>query len=829
MRLHKNYFRRLIVPLHTFVILAVIKQCLSVTRLVPLEKANFVGPHEKYHARADYMAWLELSRSYPETLSLDHYISILNQEKCLVVLDNFANINLPQTSRPVIIRHPKLFVIEKEISTERYYLYHVIWSSTLSQFYNQTIKSNFQLKCSLSKFLTGTAKSQLIWRIKDTCLRLNFDSFLAHVKPWTCQLQFIVLPPSFLSPLVMEGNRYPKIFAYGHAEDYHLSSVSTTHVIFLFSPYEPIRPRLATKMFKLLQETVRGAGKMNTGAVQNPFFFCLELIEDVSTTPNLKVSWQAGSLNLLSTCLDCSTGGTGAYYYFDLKMVSNLPNNLSEIKSMSYPLHGESIDWSVDTGQVETGFPFKEMIALLMECDENTLLTSFNNRQEKIASFFAGMWRSIMKNYTIFGRAVINCNSKEPATFAKIDTFPVILRQNSFIRDHVYTRYPISDLGKRLRFVSCGRRHLSSLPFLKLVSVFDWPIWVCVIVTTIVVPIPLCTLGHSRNFSITYRSKHFLSVIKVLLEQGNPFCVADKKSNKLKLIMSIFLLMGVVVSNAYKNSNVYTMVIPRFPVSMKTFHDLVTHNFSVYTKVAYIYSLIPLPPAPKDCDRVRIKTDLISWDVCVESEVSQVVTNTKKAIFPKDRYGKVKPSNTMSKDVFKNVKVLSSGVYNRSRFHPSVASIVKRDGIDGRHQIFAEDLTNLFTSLKSCENVAVVLQQHLCQKYARNLRLENNSSNVVSIGQEKYSDVQWMFRLDGRVPPFIIKRYESIGTSGILQWLMELSSGGGVTTDVSSEVLPPEAASLKGNVVIIFAVWVFGKIFAILVFIVEASVTNKFL
>lgn len=42
--------------------------------------------------------------------------------------------------------------------------------------------------------------------------------------------------------------------------------------------------------------------------------------------------------------------------------------------------------------------------------------------------------------------------------------------------------------------------------------------------------------------------------------------------------------MGIVLSNAYKNSNVYNMVTPRQPVLYKKFRELLEDKFQVYTR-----------------------------------------------------------------------------------------------------------------------------------------------------------------------------------------------------------------------------------------------------
>lgn len=59
-----------------------------------------------------------------------------------------------------------------------------------------------------------------------------------------------------------------------------------------------------------------------------------------------------------------------------------------------------------------------------------------------------------------------------------------------------------------------------------------------------------------------------LSLLKVILEQRNPFTDSFTTYDRAKLQLGMFLLAGIVVSNAYKNSNVYNMILPRSPFRM---------------------------------------------------------------------------------------------------------------------------------------------------------------------------------------------------------------------------------------------------------------------
>lgn len=49
-------------------------------------------------------------------------------------------------------------------------------------------------------------------------------------------------------------------------------------------------------------------------------------------------------------------------------------------------------------------------------------------------------------------------------------------------------------------------------------------------------------------------------------------------------MVAMFLLAGIILSNAYKNTNVYNMVIPRKTILYKEFAELVYGGFTLYTR-----------------------------------------------------------------------------------------------------------------------------------------------------------------------------------------------------------------------------------------------------
>lgn len=72
--------------------------------------------------------------------------------------------------------------------------------------------------------------------------------------------------------------------------------------------------------------------------------------------------------------------------------------------------------------------------------------------------------------------------------------------------------------------------------------------------------------------------------MKVVLEQGDPFPnKLFKENGATRIVLGLYLLVGIVLSNGYKNENVYNMVSPLKPTKFKKFQEAFASKLKVYT------------------------------------------------------------------------------------------------------------------------------------------------------------------------------------------------------------------------------------------------------
>lgn len=153
------------------------------------------------------------------------------------------------------------------------------------------------------------------------------------------------------------------------------------------------------------------------------------------------------------------------------------------------------------------------------------------------------------------------------------------------VREHFHVSIP-NELFT-LKFVSCGRPSISPLAFKELINVFDVPIWICIVARIMTCHtfktclVDTCT--QETRYDVKFTSKTLFDIFRPLLSQGDAFS-NDTRWNSWKLILILYLLAAIVLTNGYQNTNVYNMVKPRLPVPYERFSQLIEDGFTVYTR-----------------------------------------------------------------------------------------------------------------------------------------------------------------------------------------------------------------------------------------------------
>jgi len=141
-----------------------------------------------------------------------------------------------------------------------------------------------------------------------------------------------------------------------------------------------------------------------------------------------------------------------------------------------------------------------------------------------------------------------------------------------------YAMIKLSDDDSIPTFLACGRSTPQGFAFDELVNVFNIEIWefllifmaLLTIITVVVdvIPVDITRSIQIRNsLSLEKLVSIFIQVTKALLEQGDPFASTIAVKFRLRFSIGTYLLVAIVLSNAYKSNNVYNLVLPRKPVA----------------------------------------------------------------------------------------------------------------------------------------------------------------------------------------------------------------------------------------------------------------------
>ncbi|CAL8131319.1 unnamed protein product [Orchesella dallaii] len=152
----------------------------------------------------------------------------------------------------------------------------------------------------------------------------------------------------------------------------------------------------------------------------------------------------------------------------------------------------------------------------------------------------------------------------------------------------------ISIRHKNLKFIACSIPEENGLFFQELYSVFEYEIWIrlalSVFILAVLTSIIIQYLDKgSQNFRGLLQVLHVtLSVFDystTLLEQGGIISEPVRRKSYLKILIGSYILVCIVLSNAYKNENITRLTAPRSRTEFKNFSKLVQHKFQIFSRV----------------------------------------------------------------------------------------------------------------------------------------------------------------------------------------------------------------------------------------------------
>lgn len=331
-------------------------------------------------------------------------------------------------------------------------------------------------------------------------------------------------------------------------------------------------------------------------------------------------------------------------------------------------------------------------------------------------------------------------------------------------------------------FIACGDTYLKkSGRFDVCLKSFETQVWLAIIITfAIYAPIVWTIYGQdSANVS----SKFFMNVVTVFLaifknltEQSTPFSSNLLASKPLRVLSTHILICIIVLSNAYKNDNMYELMAPKRFRPYETFEQILNASYTVYSLPTY---LRVAPECNRNVSELSHCIDMASktkhsleyrylYFILLEIK-SNLISQTNKL------YKTEKPIDTLpqtyqyahnySKLWIKPVYELAELIRKTYSSFPDKMNSLTALRIDF-DETFAE-ITSL-EELAACNNTAFLIESTKVEKWK--MILSGKGIKKISTGGDVLIEKHIGYSLKGWIPAFILQRISGVKSSGILEW-----------------------------------------------------------
>lgn len=794
--------------------------------------------------------------------NLDQYITQFAELGCFIVINNFEGIDIPNLRRPAVLRFPMLVNVLANIMYDPYFKDQFWLPNYLSPKNKSVPAKNVILQsCKISKYLATFWEDRKPRSWYDYCLRIIQHLFAFASRPWTCEVQFGLFPPLKLFKSATEIQYYPRMFK--HEQSWR----GYDQLLFLSRPTISIliTPKLDDSALGIMQSIIAGTVFRNDyDGLGDSFVSQIIFLHGVVQVGNeigfpIKESCLLTEIRLLRiTYIPIFNPPISGdipvlveyaphqmFVYHNISLAISLSSAASPIESHMWTQSGYLS--CVNDGARETDFLSTDMVHKMYN---KVLLSILRNYTFKISDklfckngvikTFKLMYRSVVVNYLYLH---LHSNSEiffasRPMTLKYVESF------------------------KNLRFLSCSTLQFESLRFKELIRIYDSWIWSCIATAMILVAATISFMGKQGSYVSS-----ILAVFKVVVGQGDPFMARVLNNGSLRYTAATFLLMGIVLSEGYKNTNMYNIISARKVISMENLSQLVTEKYTVYTRsseidfrindirvnpekviidIAYSKHFVQPFDGSELLANLRSEVDVAEDDKLLLNAsglhsllghyVIDLILKNKNwylILVLREFYARVRRSNSSltvetftelfaNKPAVKKAEIMEfQEVYeNWERSVPNHTAIARN-----RSALLVQDVQNweentLSSFLQNCSKAALILPEHECVNYAKRLRVNENQH--FTIGKVFYPAKPMGLYLEGLIPPVIIKRFKGMEVSGIWEW--HLASARKLPDFIKKRPdVKPTKAKMAGNILVIFFVLPVGFFISGAVFGFELS------
>lgn len=674
--------------------------------------------------------------------------------------------------------------------------------------------------CTQSKFLTSRLSDNIV------CIGIDIKLFIIKSKTWNCEVNIDILPPDISLEEATEHLGNPKIWFAKYLQFWSL---------YLLPGVTSVRIGMFTKVSetKVLNYFGEYSSEFSVQALAFPAYkgrFRAEL--QVSFLQVVDLMFEAVTFTK-SNFDQLSQDAIPTFTLNNWSKLSNvfrvLPQNNKNIKIYRFPL---------------------DMSRLFKSCkvpsDYSVTTTKFKTQigpKERLMSFNTGLWLSIFKNYTI----VVKNTRKQWWTCIQARQIKFTDKQRnragatSFISLNLERLHSIGNASTNskawivdpytsVNFVSCGEPQYEKLAFIEFIAVYDVATWTLIVIAGFSLAVNL-QMSESRNqFAFVPVLCNFADIFKLLLEQGGGFGVYQSKV-KTRPILGLWFFISIIISNAYKSTNVYNLVAPRKLIPLDKIEAIIKYKYQIFAEPSkesirsLKFFLVDL-----ESKRMLIAPHFIGIKAL---ELDGINTLASSVIL--DINSRMTENDNKSRELS-----LVNHIMNHSKLPTFMLEILvkaKQRNIKAELEnstfipwiYIGRVVVNKFSkTFHKCKNVALLLSDLLCRQLAK----YHETFNMGKIYVGKQAIIRGNFRFTthfSRLAPVrhVFKRVKSLESAGLWRYIPRLVENLDLAKRMA-QLNPNEGAntkvagsSLTGNILAVFIVFTIGMGLGVIVFYVE--------
>ncbi len=476
--------------------------------------------------------------SRPETLT-NLYSSLENlmNNNCLIVVNNFKGIEFfPNIEYPVILRRFEVVFRHLKINNSKEAYSDLIWIpigmlSTLdSVFSNSSPIKN----CSISKYFSAL---NLTDSNSGHCVGLNPSRFAMAAKPWQCEVQMDLFLPSN----ILRMRKFTQIFR------------QTYHKIHFFPSLRPlvhilIDTKVSVNKYDWLSLSIWVTKKNFGNFKQDDSYYDISNDIQIIGHASCKTKYFAAAtkckITKINTIIPCSE----CRQLFKVESAKLNDLSFSFITFVEKAQRNMAVTTEYLTGNRERNelpgqieyFLRNERKAILFPLKNfKRMMFKYSDKLKMLAFAYASILGSLLGNVT--PNQYVKLRNSNYKKFGNLVNLHMTVLIFEFENGGRFNHFGVQNVFGKLHFISCGSRGLEAYGYFQLISVFKRNVWIFLIVFIVVLATSIMKLYNGR-LRFAYLLTSLLSIVKVLLEQGNPFPANFDKTQRLRILMSGILL-----------------------------------------------------------------------------------------------------------------------------------------------------------------------------------------------------------------------------------------------------------------------------------------------